>query len=707
MAAPVNPGTWLDKSLLINIVSADNTPLPVRSEVRLVTGITATDNPTNDTTDLFVAAGATDYTPTLDGTSATVVPGDSIGSANQSSNANVARTQTSTRAQAPKPIGLVLLGAGAGGVPMVQTTGSVAKAVTGLGSGVVSHVAVSPSTGKLVRILLPDGSEAGMGVTDAQGNVTISPSGYVGTAPHHVINVRQAPYLAVGDGVADDTAAINAALAACAAAGGGIVLIPPGTYKTTYPLVLGVGTTLKGQSKFVSIINIAHTGDGIQNLNPCDAGTRVHSTVENLTINGIGGSSIGALVRGLDSTYFHVKHNIFTASKFGVIFDQCSISTIEKNEFANVTYNVWLTNGSDSLNAAFQSSHAYVVGELLIPTTPNHRLYVVTVAGTSASEPSWTTTVGNTNTSGGVTFKCFATSINATPGYPGFTNSIEVSGNQFNTGTVGIIDDGGVAHEIRRNNYENFAIGLFAGGIQGGTVSHEEAEAISSYWCRVDYLSYFQHQAAGVASGLIFMSNEIAPGAKPGIYCVDYGNIVLIGNVFSCTGVAAVQGVANGSQMVDGGGNVNSGAAGTMWDSSATRSLMHGQDGQTGYGINAVPLGAGLFINADLATQMHGLTLVNGANGTIARTGYTNLEIAGPTGAYSIQGIDGGFDGCEVYLFNTQPYALTLTHQNADTTAANRIYSLTGSDVVLASRTSYAHLRYSRTLTSWVVVGTA
>jgi hypothetical protein len=48
-------------------------------------------------------------------------------------------------------------------------------------------------------------------------------------------NVKDAPYSAVGDGTTDDTAAVQAAITA-AKASGGIVFIPPGTYKITTTL---------------------------------------------------------------------------------------------------------------------------------------------------------------------------------------------------------------------------------------------------------------------------------------------------------------------------------------------------------------------------------------------------------------------------------------------------------------------------------------
>lgn len=95
-----------------------------------------------------------------------------------------------------------------------------------------------------------------------------------------VINVKDAPYLAMGDGTTDDTAAINAALSG----GNRTVLVPAGSYKITGPLTLasgtilrGVGATWNGTTFSGSIIHM--TGSvgycGIQSATPatCSGGT--------------------------------------------------------------------------------------------------------------------------------------------------------------------------------------------------------------------------------------------------------------------------------------------------------------------------------------------------------------------------------------------------------------------------------------------------
>lgn len=61
-------------------------------------------------------------------------------------------------------------------------------------------------------------------------------------------------YGAVGDGVTDDRASIQAALDAALAAGGGVVFLPPGTYLIKRPLVLGSDVTLQGAGRGASTI---------------------------------------------------------------------------------------------------------------------------------------------------------------------------------------------------------------------------------------------------------------------------------------------------------------------------------------------------------------------------------------------------------------------------------------------------------------------
>lgn len=123
---------------------------------------------------------------------------------------------------------------------------------------------------------------------------------------------------ALGDGVANDATAIQAAITA-AATGGGIVLIPPGTYKLTTGLTLARGITLQGAGtnatflkdnagasavitlsgaglspsdvaiRDLTLLGGTGTGDGIQ-LNGTSGAIITNVRIENIFLDGLDGS---------------------------------------------------------------------------------------------------------------------------------------------------------------------------------------------------------------------------------------------------------------------------------------------------------------------------------------------------------------------------------------------------------------------------------
>jgi hypothetical protein len=119
-----------------------------------------------------------------------------------------------------------------------------------------------------------------------------------------IVNVKLPPYNAVGDGVADDTAAIQAALTFVAQSKisiiatkvdvvTGIVYLPAGIYKTSAPLQVGEGTTFEGASQSSSIIKPTHTGIAVLMGNS----SREYSQIK-LRHLGIIGNRSGTLSKG-------------------------------------------------------------------------------------------------------------------------------------------------------------------------------------------------------------------------------------------------------------------------------------------------------------------------------------------------------------------------------------------------------------------------
>lgn len=88
-----------------------------------------------------------------------------------------------------------------------------------------------------------------------------------------VVSVKEPPYSAAGDGVTDDSAAIQAAVDAVTAAGGGVLFFPRGTYKTGEIFVDTSNITFLGEGMTVSVITgnpalsylFRKTGDTVRN----------------------------------------------------------------------------------------------------------------------------------------------------------------------------------------------------------------------------------------------------------------------------------------------------------------------------------------------------------------------------------------------------------------------------------------------------------
>ena len=94
----------------------------------------------------------------------------------------------------------------------------------------------------------------------------------------------------------------------------------------------------------------------------------------------------------------------------------------------------------------------------------------------------------------------------------------------------------------------------------------------------------------------------------------------------------------------------------------------------------------------------------NGANNNIALPNKSFIRITGPTGAFSISGIakPDNPDGRVVILYNTTSQHMTIT-DDATSTAANRILTNTGADVVTTG-TGIVSLIYSVTDARWILL---
>lgn len=125
---------------------------------------------------------------------------------------------------------------------------------------------------------------------------------------------------------------------------------------------------------------------------------------------------------------------------------------------------------------------------------------------------------------------------------------------------------------------------------------------------------------------------------------------------------------------------------------------------RAGVMVNQVP-NTTFDINGDVAwREGTAVALANGANNNIAPGTTSYIRITGPTAAFSITGITGGVNGKIMTLINTTAQTMTISHQNAGSVAANRVFAPNASNLALEGQYSTVTLQYNSTLGGWVVV---
>ena len=151
---------------------------------------------------------------------------------------------------------------------------------------------------------------AGVGIAGFAAVANASKSGASPTAPQ-LATVDVKSHGAVGDGVTDDTKAIQSAINAAVAAGGGQVFLPAGQYRLTYKVTLGSGIELKG----VGSASV---------LKPEFSERPPNRVIDNDWVNG--NSNISLRNFNLDRSGPNVKHGILVNGVDNLLIDGVEIS---------------------------------------------------------------------------------------------------------------------------------------------------------------------------------------------------------------------------------------------------------------------------------------------------------------------------------------------------------------------------------------------
>ena len=249
------------------------------------------------------------------------------------------------------PLGITLAAAEAKAETAVQILGTVDGPIATLGPGARSMVGWDENG---VPARAPDAACVShpnyVGWCDETGTVFVEPA-YRPTS----FDVRD--FGATGDGIADDTAAVEAALAAAARLnttvagrgltfGGGVVYVPSGQYRITRSLVLPSYTRMVGESMHTALLYFHLPETGEVEVDPyqgsgivCASGNgHAQTGVEELAIIGAWQGTAGERAKRLGAGVLFkgggplglVRRCAIEGWRVGVWFDAVNIATVEQ-----------------------------------------------------------------------------------------------------------------------------------------------------------------------------------------------------------------------------------------------------------------------------------------------------------------------------------------------------------------------------------------
>lgn len=461
---------------------------------------------------------------------------------------------------------------------------------------------------------------------------------------NQAINVKAKPYSAACDNATDDTIAIQSAIAA-----GKVVTLPPGNKTCVVTgTVTGALALSAGQVFYLNGSTIRNNGA---------AGTIVFSAtnVDNWAILGPGtlqGVNAGTLAGPTSEAL------ILATGGHGWRINNTNL----------INSNGWAIKRDPGASTAPRGDH----GIIAFNTGKNDYYGMEFTAGTGAEY-------------------------------------VDVIANQFSGYNFGIADEAGNINFIG-NHFVDGVNGMYI----GPGSNHAHGNCMGNF---VNHNSGYNIKFDTVTNGMKCVGNNFyADSTSVGriIFNASHGVMLEDNFIDSVIEVDSPDGSPNfitNNQMV--------GATGQTTPTSETNLVIDGNKIPSGTGwwgrnntlrvdngsitVSAGVTAATVTANQEI-TPRSNIAVANGANADVAIGTNTFIKLTGPTGVFSISGFTGGADGRKLVVYNSVAFAWTITN-NATSTAANRILTLTGADVTLRAGQSSATFVYDSAQSLWILIG--
>jgi hypothetical protein len=143
------------------------------------------------------------------------------------------------------------------------------------------------------------------------------------------------------------------------------------------------------------------------------------------------------------------------------------------------------------------------------------------------------------------------------------------------------------------------------------------------------------------------------------------------------------------------------GSAGILTNSAIT------YDGSANFGVSTSTRTAKWTVNGTVAVPLYAQILANGLNSDLPAPTTSLMRVSGPTGAFSIGGLATvtSENGKRIAIINSTSQAMTIVHEDASSTAAYRISTPTGANVVYPAASGTIELVYDSMTARWRLIG--